>query len=140
MSDSQSASFEMTKGEARVVIAALADEEMTATGERATRLQNVQDHLAAEFEFDQYRESDRAELAGNDDSGWFTEEWLDDDGRFDTDDTEGVELSRAEADAVTDALAAFELDETHGNAGTAENVRERIVDAFGGDFVGAGGD
>ncbi|WP_115862669.1 hypothetical protein [Halorussus litoreus] len=139
MSDSQSASVEMTKGEARVVIAALADEEMTAIGERATRLQNVQDHLAAEFEFDQYRESDRTELAGSDDSGWFTEEWLDD-GRFDTDDTERVELARAEADAVTDALAAFELDETHGNAGTAENVRERVLDAFGGDLVGAGDD
>jgi len=135
MTDDDTATFKMTKGEARVVIAALADEEMTASGERATRLQDVQDHLAAEFDFDQYRSRDRAEMAGNHDEGWFTEEWLDD-GIFDTDDTGRIELSQMEANAVTDALAAFELDESHENAGTAENVRERILDAFGDDLVG----
>ena len=118
------ATVTLTKGEARIVVAALADEEMTATGERATRLQRVQDRLAAEFEFDQYGGSDPAEIVS--------------DAVFDTDDTGSVELSHGEADALTDALAAFELDETHGNAALAENVRDRILSAFGGDLVGAG--
>ncbi|WP_135830363.1 hypothetical protein [Halorussus halobius] len=129
------ATVDVTKGEARVVVAALADEELTATGERATRIQDVQDRLAAAFEFDQYG-SDRAESAG-DDSGWVTEGWLDD-VVFDVDDTGDVELSREEADAVTDALAAFELDETGENADVAESVRDRILSAFDGDLVGAG--
>lgn len=153
MSNREPATFELSKGEARVVIAALADEEMTASGERATRLQNVQDRLAAEFEFGQYRGTSRDELAENDhgeltendrdetaesDDGWFAEEWLGGYGVFDTDDTESIELSHVEADAVTDALAAFELDETHENASVAENIRSRILDAFDGDLVGAG--
>lgn len=128
------ATVNLTKGEARIVVAALADEEMTATGERATRLQNVQDRLAAEFEFDQYG-GDRGEMVGDDD--WFTDEWLDDDGLFDTDDTGSVELSHGEADALTDALAAFELDETAENADVAQTVRDRILSAFDGDLVGA---
>ena len=134
MTDSN-ATVNLTKGEARVLVAALADEELTATGERATRLQNVQDRLAAEFEFDQYG-GDRDEVAGNDD--WFTDEWLDGDDVFDTDDTGSVELSHGEADAATDALAAFELDETPENADVAETVRDRILSAFEGDLVGAG--
>ncbi|UPV74095.1 hypothetical protein M0R89_16340 [Halorussus limi] len=128
MSDRDAATFEMTRNEARVVIAALADEEMTASGDRGMRLQNVQDHLAAEFDFDEHRGVEKGEMAAEDDEGW-----LDNDSIFggnDPDDTETVELARAEATAVTDALAAFELDETHENAGTAENVRERIADAF----------
>ena len=120
----------MTRNEARVVIAALSDEEMTASGDRGMRLQNVQDHLAAEFDFDEYRGAQKGEMATEDDEGW-----LDNDAIFgdnDPDDIEEIELSRAEADAVTDALADFELDEDE-NAGTAENVRERIADAFGDD-------
>lgn len=130
MSDRDTATFDMTRSEARVVIAALSDEEMTASGDRGTRLQDVQDHLSAEFDFDQHRGVEKGEMAAGDDTGW-----LDNDAVFgdnDPDDTDGIELSRAEADAVTDALADFELDETHANAGVAENVRERIADAFGG--------
>ena len=41
-------------------------------------------------------------------------------------------MTRNEADIVTDALADFELDESHENAGTAENVRERAADALDG--------
>ncbi|MFC4449929.1 hypothetical protein [Halorussus aquaticus] len=130
MTDRDTASFRMTRNEARVVIAALSDEEMTASGDRGMRIQNVQDHLAAEFDFDEHRGVEKGEMAAGDDTGW-----LDNDAIFggnDPDDTERVELSRAEATAVTDALAAFELDEGHENAGTAENVRERIEDAFEG--------
>jgi len=128
--DTDTATFDLTRNEARVVIGALADEEMTASGDRGRRLQNVQDHLAAEFDFDEHRGVETGEMAAGDDTGW-----LDNDSVFggnDPDDTERVELSRAEADAVTDALAAFELDEGHENAGTAENVRRRIADAVGG--------
>jgi len=134
MSDRDTATFEMTRNEARVVIAALSDEEMTASGDRGMRLQNVQDHLAAEFGFDEHRGAETGEMAAGGDTGW-----LDNDSVFggnDPDDTESVELSRAEADAVTDALAAFELDEGHANAGTAENVRQRIAGAFGDGSVG----
>jgi hypothetical protein len=85
-------------------------------------------YLAAEFDFDQHRGVEKGEMAVEDDQGW-----LDNDAVFgdnDPDDTERVELSRAEADAVTDALADFELDESHENAGIAENVRQRIIDVF----------
>ncbi|NHN58456.1 MULTISPECIES: hypothetical protein [Halorussus] len=128
MSDRDTATFDMTRNEARVVIAALSDEEMTASGDRAVRLQNVQDHLAAEFDFDEHRGVEKGEMAAGDDGGW-----LDNDAIFgdnDPDDTEEIQLSRAEADVVLDSLADFELDETHENAGTAENVRERVADAF----------
>ena len=128
MSERDTATFEMTRNEARVVIAALSDEEMTASDDRGVRLQNVQDHLAAEFDFDQYRGVEKGEMASGDDTGW-----IDNDNIFgdnDPDDAERIELSRTEADVVSDALASFELDESHENAGTAENVRERIVDAF----------
>ena len=128
MSDSDTATFDMTRNEARVVIAALSDEEMTSSGDRGLRLQNVQDHLAAEFDFDEHRGVEKGEMAAEDDTGW-----LDNDSIFggnDPDDTEEVELSRAEADAVTDALAGFELDESHENLGTAEDVRQRIADSF----------
>jgi hypothetical protein len=124
------ATFEMTRNEARVVIAALSDEEITASGDRGTRLQDVQDHLAAEFDFDQYRGTERGEMAAGDEGGW-----IDNDAVFggnDPDDTEEIELSRVEADVVTDALASFELDESHENAGTAEGVHLRIADAFDG--------
>ena len=128
MSDRDTATFDMTRNEARVVIAALSDEEMTASGDRDIRLQNIQDHLAAEFDFDEHRGVEKGEMAAGDDGGW-----LDNDAIFggnDPDDTEEIQLARAEADAVMDALAGFELGEDHENAGTAENVRERIEDAF----------
>jgi hypothetical protein len=130
MADSDTATFQMTRNEARVVIAALSDEEMTASGDRGLRLQNVQDHLAAEFDFDEHCGVEKGEMAAGDDTGW-----LDNDSIFggnDPDDTERVELSRVEANAVTDALASFESDETHENAGIAENVRQRIADLFDG--------
>ena len=126
--DRDTATFQMTRNEARVVIAALSDEEMTASGGRGTRLQNVQAHLSAEFDFDQYRGTEKGEMAAGDEGGW-----IDNDAVFggnDPDDTEKIELSRVEADVVTDALASFELDESHENAGTAENVHRRITDAF----------
>jgi hypothetical protein len=128
MSNRDTATFDVTRNEARVVIAALSDEEMTASGDRGVRLQNVQDHLAAEFDFDEHRGVEKGEMAAGDDAGW-----LDNDSIFggnDPDDTEEVELSRAEADAVTDALAGFELDESHENAEIAEDVRQRIADSF----------
>ncbi|WP_435178932.1 hypothetical protein [Halorussus sp. AFM4] len=128
MSERDTATFDMSRNEARVVIAALSDEEMTASGDRGMRIQNIQDHLAAEFDFDEHRGVEKGEMAAGDDTGW-----LDNDAIFgdnDPDDTEEIELSRGEADVVTDALADFELDETHENAGTAEDVRKRIADAF----------
>ncbi|WP_167599518.1 hypothetical protein [Halorussus marinus] len=120
---------DLTRGEARVVVAALADEEMTASDDRGRRLQEVQDRLAAAFEVDQYRTGDGGETA---DDEWSPGEWLDEDGPLDPDDTAEVTLSRAGADAVRDALAAFELDERDEDAGTAEAVRRRIADAVGG--------
>ncbi|USZ68579.1 hypothetical protein NGM10_02280 [Halorussus salilacus] len=128
MADRNTANFRMTRNEARVVVAALSDEEMTASPDRGERLQNVQDRLASEFGFDQYRETGTDETAAGDEGGW-----IDDDAVFgddDPDDTEEIALSRAEVDVVTDALARFERDESKENAGTAESVRRRIADAF----------
>jgi hypothetical protein len=129
MSDRDTATFEMTRNEARVVIAALADEGTTSSGNREMELRNVQSHLSAEFDFDEHRGVQKGEMASDDDEGW-----IDNDSIFgdnEPDDEEEIQLSRSEADAVTDALASFELDEDHENAGTAEDVRERVADAFG---------
>ncbi|WP_276300941.1 hypothetical protein [Halorussus lipolyticus] len=126
--DGETANFKMTRNEARVVIAALSDEEMTASSDRGMRIQNIQDRLSAEFDFDEHRGVEKGEMAAEDDTGW-----LDNDAIFgdnDPDDAERIELSRGEANVVTDALADFELDETKENAGTAENVRQRIADSF----------
>ncbi|PSQ46211.1 hypothetical protein BRD15_09650 [Halobacteriales archaeon SW_6_65_15] len=129
--DRDTATIDLSRGESRVVIAALADEEMTASGDRARRLRDVQDHLAAEFDFDEYRGSERGEMAGDEDEGWFGREWFDSGSGEGSEET--VEFSRREAADVAAALADYEVDPEHGNAGVADEVRERILDAFGGE-------
>ena len=125
---SDTATFDLSRAEAREVIAALSDAEMTASGDRQRHYRNVASHLAAEFDFDEYRGPEKGEMAAGDDEGW-----IDNDAIFgsdDEDDEETIELSRREADEVTDALARHEpaADE---NAGQVEDVRRRIADAFG---------
>ncbi|WP_158057215.1 hypothetical protein [Halorussus halophilus] len=135
MTDRETATIDVSRSEARVLIAALADEEVTASGQRERRVRDLQEYLAREFDFDEHRGTREGEMAAEDDGGW-----LDNDAVFeddDPDDTEEVELSRSEAEAVTDALDDFESEtakeDTKGreeNADTAEDVRERFVGAF----------
>ena len=131
MSDRDTATVDLSRAEARVVIAALSDEETTAAGERERAVRDIEEHLAREFDFDEYRGVDEGEMAADDDEGWLDNDIIFDDD--DPDDTEAVELSRREADTVTDALGDFDAGAAEENRETAEDVRERIADSFDGD-------
>jgi hypothetical protein len=129
--DRDTATVDLTRSESRVVIAALADEEMTASGDREVRLRNLQDRLAAEFDFDEYRGSNRGEMAADEDEGWFGREWFESGSGESGEET--VKFSRQEAADATAALAGYETDPEYGNPEVADDVRERIVDAYGGE-------
>ena len=111
-----------------MVIAALSDEEATASGERERTVRNVAEYLAREFDFDEHRGVDKGEMAADDDEGWLDNDVIFDDD--DPDDTEAVELSRREADTAIGALDDFERGEAEENRETARDVRERIEDSF----------
>lgn len=125
MSDRETGRFELTRPEAREVIAALTSYRMRASGEDERRLRNVQDRLEVEFGFDEHRTDDGDGLLTG------SEGWFDDDAVFDHDQSEEIELSRAEADDVLDALAGFDADAAE-NERVTEDVRERIAGTFDG--------
>lgn len=124
MTDRKTERFELTRPEAREVIAALTNYRMRASGEDEQRLRNVQDRLEVEFGFDEHRTDDGDGLLTG------SEGWFDNDAIFDHDQKEEIELSRAEADDVLDALASFDADAPE-NERVAEDVRGRIAGKFG---------
>ena len=132
MSERDTATVKLTRGKAREVIAALADEEVTETGRDRERTLNLQDRLAAEFGFDEHRArgGESAVPDGRDavvgDEGVIDES---DEGILDLgDDEEAIELSRAEAEDVLDALADYD-GSTEAEAAIAD-VRERLESKF----------
>ena len=122
----------MTEGEAREVIAALADAETTETGRDRERLLNLQDYLAAKFDFDKYQSrGGESEVPDGRDAVVGDEGLIDesDEGILDlNDDEEAVELSREEAEDVLDALAGYEGPSE--DEEVLEDVRERLKREF----------
>lgn len=132
MAERDTATVPLTKGEAREVIAALADAESSESGRDRERLLNLQDHLAAAFDFDEHRarggESDvpdgRDAVVGE---GGIIDE--SDEGILDVDDDEeAVELSREEAEVVLDALSGY--DGSPEDEEAIGDVRERLEREF----------
>lgn len=124
---------ELTRPEAREVIGALTDHRVRSAGEEDVRALDIRDHLAREFDFDEYRGEDgNAQLdfgVSADDS---VLDWGDGDAKE-------VSLSRAEAVEVIDALlrkeerlesdeAASTLDRRE--ADTVADIREKFDDEF----------
>jgi hypothetical protein len=120
MSDTDTDTIELTRGEAREVIAALATYQAQATGERDQRVRNLRDQLAAEFEFDEYRED-------YDDDSWLdTDDWL----GFGDDNDETIRLSRAEAEDLVVALSRLEGQVDREEYELLEDIEDRIEDEF----------
>lgn len=133
MSERDTATVTLTRGEARKVIAALADDEVTESGRDRERLLNLQDHLAAEFGFDEFRDQGtESDVPDGQDAVVGDEDLIDGDegGVFDLgdEDEEAVELSRGEAEDVLDAMDEYEgLPE---DESVVADVRERIDSKF----------
>lgn len=119
MDDSDTETFELTRGEAREVINALSDYQVEASGSDEERALNVREFLQREFGFeDRQFESDSglADTLG---------------GVFGTDDSEHeVQLSRVEAAEMVPALADLEADSEPAEAETIADLRSRFEDAF----------
>jgi hypothetical protein len=132
VSEPDTATVRLSKGEARKVIAALAEDEATESGRDRERLLNLQDHLAAVFGFDEHRarggESDvpdgRDAVVGD---GDLIDE--SDEGILNLDDDEEtIELSRAEAEDVLEALSGYEGSPE--DEQVVADVRERLANEF----------
>lgn len=119
MDDSDTATVELSKGEAREVINALSSYQTTETGREERRALNVEQFLQREFGFG---EEDTG-LTG--DIGESFASFLDDSDTH----THEVQLSRAEAEEVVAALGAHENDSAT-DAGTISDLRTRFAETF----------
>ena len=121
--DTDTGTIELTRGEVRKVIAGLARTQAEASGDRDRRIRNLRDRLAAEFDFDEYRDDE------DHDHGWLDfDDWLsigDDDH-----DEEDVEFSRGEAKDVVLSLSRLERDLDPDEYETVRGVQERFEDEF----------
>lgn len=116
MKDSDTATVELTKGEAREIINALSAYRTTESGRDEQRARNVEDLLQREFGFEErHFEDDRS----------IVEAFAD---VFDEGDDE-IELSRTEAAEVVSALAEFEGHSSE-DAETVADLRSRFEETF----------
>ena len=121
MDDTDTGTVDLTRGEARKVIAALAQSHAGAAGDRGQRTRNLRDRLAAEFEFDEYRDDDRHD-------GWLDfDDWL---SIGDDHDEEEVQFSRAEAEDVVVALSRLETEVDPEEYETLEEIQDDFEDEF----------
>jgi hypothetical protein len=112
------ARFELSKSEARVVIEALSSYQARTTGREERRALNVQEFLQREFG---YKGDDFGE--GRD----LVESFAD---IFDAgeDETREIQLSRPEAEEIVDALDGVEADSA--DPETVRDLRSRFADSF----------
>lgn len=131
MSERDTATVTLSKGEARKVIAALADDETTESGRDRERLLNLQDRLAAEFGFDEYRaQGGESAVPDGQDALVGEGDLIDegDEGILGGEDEEAMELSGGEADDVLAALS--EYDGSPEDEQVVADVRERLEAEF----------
>lgn len=132
MSERDTTTVKLSKGEARKVIAALAEDEATESGRDRERLLNLQDHLAAEFGFDEHRaRGGESEVPDGRDAVVGDEGLIDesDEGVLNLGgDEEAVELSRTEAEDVLEALSGYEGSPE--DEQVVADVRERLANEF----------
>ena len=122
MDDTDTATIELTRGEAREVISGLAEYETGSRGRDEERALNVEKLLQREFGFK------KEHFGGGDDRGYldtFTNIFNDTDGDHE------VELSRVEAREVVRGLDELEQGGDYStDADTIRDLRERFVETF----------
>ena len=118
MDDTDNATIELTKGEAREVISGLAEYEAGASGREEERALNVEELLQREFGFEE-------DHLNHSYIGAFTNIFND------MDDDHEVELSRVEAREIVRGLDELERrEEDSADADTRRDLRERFVETF----------
>ncbi|ELZ30475.1 hypothetical protein C474_11701 [Halogeometricum pallidum JCM 14848] len=118
MEDSDTATVELSKGEAREAINALSSYRTTETGQDERRALNVEEFLQREFGF-------KDDDTGLSNIGESFASFLDDS----DEQSHEVQLSRAEAEEVVEALAAHENDSAT-DAGTVRDLRTRLAETY----------
>lgn len=119
MDDADTATIELSRPEARGIISALTDYEVTQSGFEEERLLNLREHFRKEFGFEAPSDTE--------DQGWMaklTESLFDDNA------VETVTLSRAEAREVTAALSALERHQAGSDVEAVRDLRRAFEDAF----------
>ena len=121
MKESDTATVELTRGEAREVINALSNYEVRVSGQEEEQVLNVKELLKREFDFE---ESDFEGRSPGNATG-LVDAVTD---IFDADDEHEVQLSRFEAAEIVTALDDFE--EESESVDSVRDVRSRIEDTF----------
>ena len=118
MDETDTATIELSKSEAREVINALSAYQYSASGHDDDLALNIRELLQREFGFeDRHFENDQGLVES------FAEV-------FDTSDSHEVQFSRGEAEEVVSALAESEADADPAEAETIENIREEFERTF----------
>lgn len=121
MKENDTATIELTRGEAREVINALSNYEVRVSGREEEQVLNVRELLKREFDFE---ESDFEGRSSGSTTG-LVDAVTD---IFDADDKHEVQLSRFEAAEIVTALDDFEGESE--SAGLIRDVRSRIEKTF----------
>ena len=118
MDETETATVELTKGEAREVINALSAYQYSASGRDDDLALDIRELLQREFGFeDRHFENDQSLVES------FAEV-------FDTSDDHEVQFSRVEAEEVVSALSESETDADPAEAETVESIREEFERTF----------
>ena len=118
MDETDTATVELTKGEAREVINALSAYRHSASGRDDDLALNIRELLQREFGFeDRHFENDQGLVES------FAEV-------FDTSDSHEVQFSQTEAKEVVSALSESRADADPAEAETIENIREEFERTF----------
>lgn len=118
MDDTDTATIELTRGEAREVINALSTYQFETSGHDEKRALDVREFLQREFEFEESHFEDDSSLV---------DAFVD---LFDDDGEHEIRLSRAEAAEVVPALADLEADSDPAEAETIAGLRGRFEETF----------
>lgn len=119
MGDSDTATVELSEGEAREIINALSERQTRETGRDEERTLEVRSLLQREFGFEEPEFDDPREVVDeivavfDEDTG-----------------THEVQLSRAEAAEIEPALARLESGSEPGEADTIADIRDRLQETF----------
>ena len=119
MQDTDTATIELTRSEAREVINALSSHMVAASGRDERRALNVREFLQREFDFE-----DRHFDEGTDINELFLDIFDSDDGDHE------IQLSRAEASEVLEALVEEESEAEPSEREAIADLRDRLEERF----------
>ena len=125
MDDTDTATIELTRDEAREVINALSEHRLAASGRDEERALNVREFLEREFEFEERHFENEGGPVEGDEGPIATFLNL-----FEGGSKHEIHLSRAEAAEVVSALADLETTSDPEEAGTIATLRDRFEETF----------